>query len=155
GTDYIRFGEALARGRGYISPFPPGYPVMIALTRWFDPDRVGAAALVSLLCGALLPWPVWWIARRAVGRGWAVAAALLGAVHPELARCSAVTMSESAYLLALYGGLAFFSSARELPGGLALGAAFAIRPEAILPAGALAIRDGLRALRRRIPAWRW
>ena len=32
GTDYIRFAESLARGRAFVSVFPPGYPALVALT---------------------------------------------------------------------------------------------------------------------------
>ncbi|MBI5710830.1 MAG: hypothetical protein HZC42_11085 [Candidatus Eisenbacteria bacterium] len=149
GTEYIRFAEALAAGRAFVSIFPPGYPMLIALARLALAERVLAAALVSLVCGALLPLPVWWLARRAVGARWALVPALAVALHPELSRFSAIAMSESPYFLALYGGLALAAAARTLPAGLALGAAFAIRPEALVPAGALVART----LRGRT-AWR-
>src|SRR5439155_26978251 len=43
----------------------------------------------------------------------------------------------SSYLLALYGGLALATAGGALPAGVALGVAFAIRPEALLVAVAL------------------
>ena len=141
GTDYIRFSEALARGRLYVSPFPPGYPALIALARTVVLDRVVAAAMVSLVAGTLLPWPVWTLARRAVGERWAIAPALAVALHPILIQYSTITMSESAYLLGLYGALALAAAARAGPAGLAIGAGFTIRPEALLPAAALAVRE--------------
>jgi len=121
--------------------------VLIALARLVVPDRVLAAALVSLVCGVLLVWPVWWLGRRVLGPRWAAFPVLAVALHPLLAVFSAVTMSESAYLLAVYGGLALAAAARGLPSGLALGAAFALRPEALVPAAALAVGGSLGTLR--------
>ena len=144
GTEYIRFAEALPRGEPFSSVFPPGYPALIALARLLVFDRVLAAGLVSLASGALLPWPTWILARRAVGPRWALLPALAVALHPGLALFSTLTMSESAYLLALYGALALAAVERPLPAGLAIGAAFAIRPEALLPAAALAVREATR-----------
>ena len=146
GTEYIRFAESLLHGEAFASIFPPGYPVLIALARLAITDRILAAAAVSLVCGALLPLPVWWLARRTVGERWAVLPSLAVALHPELARISSVTMSEAAGFLALYTGLALL--ARPLLSGLALGAAFAIRPEALLSAAGVAAAHGLRVARR-------
>ncbi len=146
GTEYVRFAEALRAWQPFASIFPPGYPVLIALARLLVPDRLFAAALVSLVCGVSLVWPVWWLGRRALGPRWAAFPVFVVALHPLLAVFSAVTMSESAYFLALYGGLALAGAARGLPAGLALGAAFALRPEALVPAGALAV-GGDRAAR--------
>jgi hypothetical protein len=148
GTEYIRFAESLAAGVPFASVFPPGYPALIAIARLVVTDRVVAAGLVSLVAGALLPWPVWVLARRAAGPGRAALAAVAVALHPILIQYSTITMSESAYLLALYGALAFAASGRAGPAGLALGAGFAIRPEALLPAAALAVREGVRVARR-------
>jgi hypothetical protein len=144
GTEYIRFADALAQGRLFSSIFPPGYPALIALARLLTPDRVQAAAWVSVLCGALLPLPVAAIAGRAVGRRWGALAALVVAIHPALIEYSIVTMSESAYVLALWAALAWASAERPVPTGLAAGAAFAIRPEALVPAAALVVREAVR-----------
>ncbi len=157
GTEYIRFADALGRGQAFPSIFPPGYPALIALAHLLVLDRVAAAAAVSMLCGALLPWPTWLLARRALGPRWAALPALAVALHPALIQCSTLTLSESAYLLALYGALALAAAARALPAGLSIGAAFAIRPEALLPAAALTLREALwagRAARkpRAVPA---
>lgn len=151
GTEYIRMADALARGRTLLTPFPPGYPALIALAHALIPDRVTGAELVSVISGALLPWPVWRLARRAFGAAWALAPALVVAILPELVRHSAITMSESAYLLALYGALELAASARAFPAGLALGAAFAIRPEALLPALVLGVGAAWRVLRGQTP----
>ena len=125
GTEYIRFAEALRAGQGFVSIFPPGYPLLVALAGLLVADRVLAAAVVSWACGVLLVVPVWWLARCALGARRAALAALAVALHPLLAVFSAVTMSESAYLLALYGGLALAAAGRAGGASLALGAAFA------------------------------
>ena len=145
GSEYIRFAEALLRGELFRSIFPPGYPVLVSGMHWLVPDRVAAADAVSIVCGALLPWPVWVLARRVVGT-WAWLPALAVALHPGLVRISAVSMSESAYFLALYGALAL-AGARSWGAGPALGAGFAIRPEALLPAAVLALGGSLACRR--------
>lgn len=147
GTEYVRCAEALRAWQPFASIFPPGYPALIALAHLFVPDRVLAAALVSLVCGVLLVWPVWWLGRRALGPRWSAFPVLAVALHPLLAVFSAVTMSDSAYFLALYGGLALAGAARGPAAGLALGAAFALRPEALVPAGALAVGGVLGVVR--------
>ncbi len=154
GTEYIRFAEALAAGRAFTSIFPPGYPALVAIARLLVADRVLAAALVSLVAGVLLVWPVWWLGRRALGPLGSWIPVLLVALHPSLAVFSAVTMSESAYFLALYGGVALTAASRSLLAGLALGAAFAIRPEALVPALALAAGTTWRVARRQAAARR-
>src|SRR5262245_1653655 len=153
GTDYINSAEALASGHVTSTAFPPGYPALIALMRVLVHDRVLAATLISVVAGALLPWPVWLLARRAVGERWAIAPALAVALHPILVQYSSVTMSESAYLLALYGALAIAAAGRAAPAGLAIGVAYAIRPEALVPAAALAVRE-LRTGLRNAASWR-
>jgi hypothetical protein len=156
GTEYIRLGESLRRGHPFASIFPPGYPVLIALARLAVSDRVLAAALVSIACGALLAWPVWHLARSAIGERWALVPMLAVALHPELARISAVAMSESAYLLALYGAVALAAAARPLGAGFVAGAAFAIRPEGLFTGVLLAARELARPAARGSdqPGWR-
>jgi hypothetical protein len=147
GTEYIRFAEALARGVPFASIFPPGYPALIALAHVVVPDRVLAAQVVSIACGTLLTVPVWLLARAALGPWWAGVPALAIALHPELARFSAVTMSESAYILLLHAALALVATRRAPFAGLTMGAAFAVRPEALVTAVALAVGAAARALR--------
>ncbi len=171
GTQYVRVAEAMMSGRAQASVAPPGYSALIALVRFVQHDRVASAALVSFVCGVLLPWPVWAIARRRLGAALAVLPALAVAFHPEIARFSALTMSESSYLLAFYGALALVP-AGALGSGLLLGAAYLIRPEALVAAGVLALRGAWRLTRRRtaprhallgvagflalaVPCWLW
>lgn len=137
GTEYIRFADALRRGQAFASIFPPGYPALIALVRFVIEDRVLAAAGVSVVCGSLLVLPVWHLAREVAGPRWAVLAAALVALHPSLLEFSTLTMSESAFLLAVYVAVAV----APLLSGAAAGAAFAIRPEGLLPALALFVRQ--------------
>src|SRR6185503_518246 len=131
GTEYVRFAEALAHGAPFASVFAPGYPLLTAIAHVVVPDRVGAAVAVSMLAGVALPAIVWAVARGSLGAR--------GALHPELARHSAITMSESAYIAALYLAFALLAGAPSLAGGLVLGLACAIRPEGLVAAAALAI----------------
>lgn len=147
GTEYIVVAESLLAGRPQPSIFPPGYPLLIALPLALGIERVNAAVLVSLVAGALLAWPVWSLARSFLGRLPAFVAALVVALHPELMRFSALSMSESTYLLALFGALAWAARGQARTAGIALGVAFAIRPEALVPAGALLAVAAGRAAR--------
>lgn len=154
GTEYVRFAEALARGHSFQSVFPPGYPLLIALARLVIPGRVAAAVAVSMLAGIALPAIVWTLARRALGERGALVPALLCALHLELARHSAVTLSEPAYIAVLYLGLAALVMMtrwpRALLGGLALGCAYAIRPEGLIAILVLAVTGVVAVARRRL-----
>ena len=132
----------------YVSAGAPGYPLLIAPVLFLLHDRVLSGAVISFLCGVLLPWPVWALARGRVGAAFAALPALAIALHPALARYSAIVMSESAFLLALYGALAL-TEVSALAAGALLGAAYVIRPEAILVAGVLALRGAWRLAKRR------
>ncbi|MFI5372192.1 MAG: hypothetical protein ACHQ52_11605 [Candidatus Eisenbacteria bacterium] len=144
GTEYIRLAEAFARGEGFRSVFPPGYPLLVALARVFVADRVRAAALVSLIAGSLLPLPVWTLARRALSWRWALVPLAVAVLHPTLVGLSTVTMSDATYITALYAGLALAARARPITSGLAMGFAYATRPEGLLPAAAL-VGAGMRS----------
>jgi hypothetical protein len=134
GTEYIRLADGFARGSSFRSVFPPGYPLLIALSHLFAPDRVHAAALVSLMFGSLLPLPVWVLARRAMPAPWALAPLAIVVLHPTLVGLSTVTMSDATYVTALFTGLALAATGRSLAAGLAMGLAYATRPEGLLPA---------------------
>lgn len=132
GTEYIGIAEALRAGRLAASLFPPGYPALVALALSLTPDRVMAAAGVSLVSGTLITLPVAVLAQRAIGPGWSWVPVLLVSVHPVLAHFSALPMSEAPYLLAIFSAIALVTSRRNLLSGLAFGLAFAIRPEALV-----------------------
>jgi hypothetical protein len=134
GTEYIRLADAFAHGTSFRSVFPPGYPLLIALSHLFVPDRVQAAALVSLALGSLLPLPVWALARRVLPAPWALAPLAIAVLHPTLVGLSTVTMSDATYVTALFAGLALAAADRPLAAGLAMGFAYATRPEGLLPA---------------------
>lgn len=151
GTEYVRVAHALLGGHGAASIFSPGYPALVALARMGVRDDVAAATAVSLVCGVALIWPVWSLARHALGDRWAIVPMLAVALHPELARFSAITMSESAYVLALYLGLALAAGEHALGSGFTLGAAYVIRPEGLVAAAGVVARAGLRAWRARVP----
>jgi hypothetical protein len=139
GSEYVRYAEAMRAGRTIVTILAPGFPALIAAFRLLSHDRVVSGALVSFVFGTLLPWPVWQLARVRLGDARAVVPALLIALHPDLSRYSVIVMSESAYLFALFGALAL-SESSAWAAGLLMGAAYAIRPEALLPAGVLAAR---------------
>ncbi len=142
GTEYVRYAEALKHGERFASVFAPGYPALVALASMLHPERVGAAVAVSMVAGVALPAIVWALARGALGARGALLPGLLCALHPELARHSAITMSESAYIGMLFLGLAGLAARRSghmIFGGLAVGLAYAIRPEGVVTAAVLMI----------------
>lgn len=148
GTEYLRYAEAILAGGRIVTIHAPGYPLLIAPVLALLHDRVASGALVSLLCGSLLPWPVWALARRRLGDAAAVLPALAIALHPELARYSAVVMSESAYLLAFFGALALVGVSAPAAGAV-MGVAYVIRAEALLATAVLALRGAWRLRRGR------
>lgn len=113
---YMVLGEALREGLGFRdihlpgSPlhakYPPGYPIVLAVTGWLGGLQLFKA--VSLLCTSVSVWLAYRIGRPVLGRAGAFATAGLFAVSPTLLDFSHRVLSEAAFtvllLLVVYGG---------------------------------------------------
>lgn len=156
GAYYASLASALLRGdpaHGVSTAWPPLYPALIALvafpSRWFgatlDPPSVELAArVVSALAGGLLLIPLYFLARALLPERFARIAVILAAVHPRLLDASASTLTESTYMLLLVTALAVIvRNGIGLFPGLTLGAAFLVRPEALIVAGVIGATEVL------------
>jgi 4-amino-4-deoxy-L-arabinose transferase-like glycosyltransferase len=168
---YYDFGaKRIAAGLGYSDDrtiagalvwhpwchYPVGYSAFLGLFyRVFGPGRA-VASVADALTGAAIAVVTWALARYAVSPGRARAAGLIVALHPGLVLYAALVMSEP--LAALLTLVAFWLTVRDrdprrgiVLGGLVLGVAALVRPQALLCApflGALGLgadRHGWRA----------
>ena len=138
---YVTMSERLHAG-GYQHH---GYPLLLALARSVVPGRELPGRTVSMVCGVLLVAGVYVLARRGLPSWSAAFAAGLIALHPLLAVYSGAIMSETAFASCFVAALLAVAAARPLAGGLTMGFAYGVRPEAVilLPAvGALGVRGG-------------
>jgi hypothetical protein len=106
---YMVLGESLRNGLGFRdiqlpgSPlhakFPPGYPLILAVSGWFGGLQLFKA--VSLAFGAGAVWLTYRIARSFTGRGAAIVATGLFAISPVLLDFSHRVLSEAAFTFLL------------------------------------------------------
>ncbi|MBI4618021.1 MAG: glycosyltransferase family 39 protein [Planctomycetes bacterium] len=131
--DAGRYGEFLAFEQH------PLFSVLVAFFHLAIDDWVLAGQAVGWLATTLTVPAVYLWCRRAAGRQVGLAAGVLVAVHPELARFSGAVLAESVYFLffatSLWLGLAAAQERRRLPavlagGGIAL--AYLSRPEGVV-----------------------
>lgn len=108
---FLTLGQNLAAGRGYTGDglttqidFPPGYPFFTAAVYWLGGGLELPTRLNILVIGALLPLPVYWLARQLSGAKTALLAGLLTALHPALvlAQGNLESVAEQPYALLLY-----------------------------------------------------
>jgi hypothetical protein len=145
-VDYLLLGRNLLNGQGFTnsdgSPhlvFPPGYPFVVGTLARLVGDLEWASNLAYVLCGGLLLFPVFVIARRLYGAPTAWLGVLLVAVCPAL-NVSVLywgSMTEPLYMCLVYGGLATLLVGLEdqrrgllLTAGLLFGLAYLVCPEA-------------------------
>ncbi len=132
GTYYLRQAERVLHLDFQVIGFPPGYPVVVAFLRLLVGDFELAGRLVSLVSGiaTVILFCVW--ARRRLPPWLVVAATLVLALHPEIARNSVEVTSEPLYIFCVIAGLMAFESRRDLAAGALFGFAFLVRPEALV-----------------------
>jgi hypothetical protein len=125
--------------------YPPLYPFFVATVQWFLRDSEIAGVLVSLAADVFVIFPLFAIARSAVGYSGAWGAVFLWAIHPLAIGLGvqALTDAPTAALVAvsLWAGLHALEHRRlvwALTAGIASGLAHLLRPEGIEPALALA-----------------
>ncbi|NLE75170.1 MAG: glycosyltransferase family 39 protein [Chloroflexi bacterium] len=148
--DYLWLGRSLFSGLGYtIGPYPdlhytPLLPLLAGPWMRLLPSAEWAAAIPYILCGSLLVWPIYGLARGLYGQTTARLAALFVALLPALTISPLYwgTLTEPPYLLLLFSGL--YAARRALDEGrlglpMAAGAALALaylaRPEGALTLG--------------------
>jgi hypothetical protein len=140
---YVRMAEALRDGLPAVGPAHHGYPALVALAGLVLPGREIPGRVVSFVLGVALVPLVHALARRTMSAGWASLAAGLVALHPLLAVYSGPIMTESTFLACASAALLAVEARRFLSGGLGLGLAYAVRPEALVIAiGAAAFGGG-------------
>jgi 4-amino-4-deoxy-L-arabinose transferase-like glycosyltransferase len=89
-TYYYLLGKSLFDGKGYMlnglphTAFPPLYPIFCGLTGLVSSTPLFCTALISVIAGALLPIPVYFLAKDMYNRRVGVMAAALTAVWPTL-----------------------------------------------------------------------
>lgn len=149
---YLLLGQNLWSGWGFtFNGHPelhhsPLYPVLAGLTLKLTGHPEAASDLWYVLLGALLPLPVYFLARRLAPPGGALFAAALVAFFPALTTAVLYwgTMTEPLFLLLIYAAAALTARGldRERPSlfaavGALTGLAFLARPEGILWMGSL------------------
>lgn len=149
GAEYARSAENLLRGEGFSGIwsrpeviFPPLYPLLIAVVNLLTGNSEVAARLVSVICGALLVIPIFYLGRKLYGPRIGMLAAVVAGIHPILIAISVTGFSESTYLL--FFAWALYWSFESLWGrgwkagataGMFWGLAYLARPEAFLLCG--------------------
>jgi 4-amino-4-deoxy-L-arabinose transferase-like glycosyltransferase len=129
--------------------FPPGYPLAIAAVRAAVGDGVLAAQVVSALAGALLVIPLYYLARSVLTPKGSLVAAALAVLNPLMIRYGALAMSESLYVLLVVTAFWCYSRKSMFPFGLAAGASYLVRPEAVLFFALLVAYDAATTRRAR------
>jgi len=147
GTTYVTIARNLAAGRGYVGILgvrdffvPPLYPLLIAALVRLGFDAIWAGRLLSLILGALLPLPLYWLTREMSGRRVAgLFASLLLAFHPLLIIYASRVWSETTYSFLLWCGLwCAWAALRRgkwiaaALAGLCFGAAYLTRQEGVI-----------------------
>jgi hypothetical protein len=147
GVNYLWMAERFAQGdaAGALGEvFPPLLSLLTAVPIALGLEPFGAGQLVLALAGAIAVVPSVRLVEHCVP-GHGRAAALFAALLPLPARFAAEIYSEP--LFVLLGAAALLASvrARWVACGLLIGAAFWVRPEALLIAVALLLARGRRA----------
>lgn len=132
---YVRMAESLRAGEA-TGPVPAhhGYPLLVALASWLVPGREWPGRVVSLVASLALVACVWSLARQRWSRSTAFAVTAVVALHPLLAVYGGAVMTEATFLALAWGGIAALESMKPRLGGALLGAAWWVRPEAIVVA---------------------
>jgi hypothetical protein len=141
GVWYATLGKNLISGNfkeGLSTYWPPLYPLLVGISSLLVNDLEYAGRFVSVLAGSLLVFPVYLLSRSIYSTRVAFLAVLLTVIHPILLAYSTYLLTESTYTLALItaiavGWLAISTEKKILffLTGLAIGACYLLRPEAI------------------------
>jgi len=129
---YVRMAEDLLAGHRGPSPAHHGYAMLVALGSFVLPGRELPGRAISFVASLALVALTWWAARRRLGPGLAWVPAAMVALHPLVAVYGGAVMTESAFMALAFAGVALLEAQRARAGGVLLGAAWWVRPEAAL-----------------------
>jgi Dolichyl-phosphate-mannose-protein mannosyltransferase len=114
GVEYVGLADALADGRGYVSPFvesggdpvpsahkPPLYPLLLALVALFGATGHIPFQVISALVGTATVVVCALLAHRIAGRRAAILTAAIGAAYPVFVVADASLRAESLYGLCI------------------------------------------------------
>ncbi len=112
GAEYVRHAKQISLGNWSEGKSPPLYPLLIAGVQVITRDYEMAGIWVSVIFGALLVLPVFYLGRTIFNETAGILSALFVAVHPFLYMSAGSVLTESIYhfLLAtsvLFGWYAF------------------------------------------------
>jgi 4-amino-4-deoxy-L-arabinose transferase-like glycosyltransferase len=112
GTAYIGHAKRILSGDWSVGKTHPFYPGLIALFHFFTPNEEIAGILVSVIFGALIVLPIFYLGKVIFDEKVGVLSALFATVHPFLYTPSGSVLTESTFhfLLAtsvLFGWKAF------------------------------------------------
>jgi 4-amino-4-deoxy-L-arabinose transferase-like glycosyltransferase len=137
----VTLGRNLIAGNlrdGLSAYWPPVYPLFCGIASLFFHNLEFAGRFVSVVAGSLLVLPVYFLALRLYGRKPALLAAFLVVFYDQLVLASTRLMTEATYVLILttalvWGLSALLTGKSRVFGltGLALGACYLIKPEAL------------------------
>ena len=105
GVSYVTSGVRLVSGQGFSGIYPPFYPLLTGLCSLLCPDLELCGRLVSAFFGALVIFPIFFIARWAFGVKTALISSLMAAFYPNLCQFSSAVLSESTFLFLFLLGL--------------------------------------------------
>lgn len=128
GAYYLRYYD------GWQSSFPFGFPLLVELAG----GSVISARLVNAMFGSLLLWPVWHLIKNKT-LAW-IAIGFL-AVHPQLVLWSVQELSEVSYCYLWLMAFHFWKVDNSSIGTLMASLSYLIRPEGLMLAFAITVRD--------------
>jgi hypothetical protein len=139
GTSYVGAARALGQGElGGIGTYG-FYSVLIWIAGWFIHDLELAGRVVSIICGSLLPIPLYLLGRDMFSRRTALCASLIAVVWPPLVASSCEVMTQASYdviqLTGIYLLWRMFRHPSTMTGimaGFCVGLTYLTRPEGIL-----------------------
>jgi len=147
GVVYAISGKNLFSGLGYfflghpqlVNPNPPFYPVLIGISWWFTHDLEFSGQIVSVIAGALLVIPIFYLTKEMYGRKAGTWGAIFVAICPPLVFGSTEVRVASLYTLLLLAAVAIGWRALRSKyliwsalTGLMLALCYLTRPEAIM-----------------------
>jgi hypothetical protein len=128
GAYYINYFRSAA----WQSVYHPGYSLVIEFFRLVIPDGVRAAQMVSIVAGSVLAFPLFYLARNFMNSLYSFLTVIVVVLNPLLIRYSAVTLTESLFILLEVVSYLFYIKRRPILFGISSGLAYLTRPEAIL-----------------------